>query len=138
MNNRSLFRHFFMTLILGVVITAGAFAQGGVIDKCNCRYITIRVAPDVACKVNVVVIYPTLPSPLITVAPGEEVQVPCEDGAEVTVVDCNFQKQQLGRDGCLYNFPADFGCCIHACLTKDDNGCPLLEVKASDQRCVCP
>jgi len=137
MNNRSLFRLSFLTLILGIVISASAFAQGGVIDKCNCRYITIRVAKDVACKVNVVVIYPTRPSPLVTVAPGTEVQVPCEDGAEVTVVDCNFHKNQLGPDGCLYNFAAEKECCINACLTKDENGCALLEVTAAE-KCECP
>ena len=126
----------FMAFALGILISGNAFAQGGVIDKCNCRYITITVAKDVACKVNVVVIYPTLPSPVVTVAPGTTVQVPCEDGAEVTVVDCHFHKNQLDATGCVYNFPAETNCCIDACLTKDADGCPLLEVKAAE-KCEC-
>jgi hypothetical protein len=124
--------------MLGVLLSGNIYAQGGgYIKQCECKYITISVSKDVACKVNFVVIYPTLPSDLITVAPGQTIEVPCEDGAEITVVDCNFRKNPLGDDGCLRNFPAAAGCCIDACLTKDKNGCPLLEVTPSFLRCRC-
>ena len=127
-----------IALMLGVLLSGDIYAQGGgFIKKCECKYITISVAKNVACKVNFVVIYPTLPSDLITVAPGEEIQVPCEDGAEITVVDCLFRKNPLGPDGCLRSFPAQERCCIDACLTKDEEGCPKLEVTPSFLRCRC-
>ncbi len=87
---------------------------------------------------TVVFLYPSHPINYgTTVAPGEEVQLECEKGTVVTVVDCQNHKNLLGPDGCLYNFPADVGCCVDACLTKDADGCLLLDINPSEKKCVC-
>ncbi len=130
------------SLLAGVVLAIAILASGtlsaqSVIEECNCKAVTVRVAPDVRCKVNLVFIYPERPSPLVTVAPGTEVRVPCEVGTLVTLVDCLNHKNPLGRDGCLRNFPADVNCCIDACLVKDKAGCYVIEITASARRCLC-
>lgn len=127
----------FAFLVIALFGSANAFAQS-TIDECNCKYVTVRVSEKVGCKVTVVFLYPSHPINYgTTVAPGQEVQLECEKGTVVTVVDCQNHKNLLGPDGCLHNFPADVGCCVDACLTKDDNGCLLLDINPSEKKCLC-
>ena len=137
MRNRSIIRLASLALLFTALAATRLAAQGGVIAHCTCKYISITVDAKVACKVNVVVIYPGQLSPIVTVAPGTSVQVPCEDGCEVTLVDCHNHKNQLDATGCLFNFPADVGCCVNACLGTDAKGCPELVVRAAQGPCPC-
>lgn len=126
-----------LAAVFGLVAASDLSAQAfGFIDPCKCSDITITVDKSVGCDVGVVVIYPTLPSPIVTVSPGTSVQVPCEDGAQVTIVNCLIQKQELDATGCIFNLGADFGCCVDACLTIDPvTGCATLNITAAPGPC---
>ncbi len=119
-----------LAAVFGLAAASNLAAQAfGIINPCKCPDIKIRVDKKVGCDVGVVVIYPTLPSPIVTVSPGTEVLVPCEDGAQVTIVNCLIQKQELDATGCIFNVGADFGCCVDACLTIDPiTGCATLDI----------
>jgi hypothetical protein len=138
MNNRSLTSLLAGMVLAFILLASGQLQAQSTIEKCNCKYVTIAVDANVACKVNFVFIYPSQQfNDIITVAPGTKIQVPCEEGTEVTIVDCLNRKNYLGADGCVHNFPADAGCCVDACLTMGRDGCYTLEVKPSFLRCRC-
>ena len=138
MNYRS-----FYSLVAGMVLALAVLAPGqaqaqSTIDECPCGHVTLSVDANVQCRVDFVFFYPGQPtSTSFTVVPGTQIQVPCQEETEVTVLDCMDHKNYLGVDGCLHNFAAEAGCCVEICMTKDAEGCYQIVATPSSQRCDC-
>lgn len=98
-------------------------------NDCNCTYGTVIVSPVVACKFKIC--FETVGSTTCTVlGPGSAVKFDCNDQVAISLIDCEGNAVYL-TDGCAVNVPVGRGCCVEACLGRDDNGCLLLKIGPS-------
>lgn len=103
-------------------------------DPCKCDYIDVYVGDDVKCKFEVCV-KDAEGFFCEWVGPGSHVQFKCHDNAAVFLTDCKGNYVQV-TEKCVECVCLAPGCCVDACLARDDNGC--LYVKIWQSQCKCP
>lgn len=128
-------RHFRPLVIAAVaaiaLVTLNTTVSAQLIDKCACKYITVRVNDLCTKKIDVCFLSATSDR-CFTFESGNKYQIECEDLMDIAIVDCHNQKQLIDpARGCIGALPVTDFCCITACLTKLDDGCLLLDITPS-------
>lgn len=123
-------------LVMGLV-SVTAFVQPTVAsaqDDCKCDYATVYVGDDVQCKFEICV-KDANGFNCYLVGPGGTFTVKCSNTAAFYLTDCKGNLVQV-TEKCVQCVCLAPGCCVDACLGRDENGCLYVKIGAS--ACKCP
>jgi hypothetical protein len=111
------------------------------ISACPCATIPLTVQSDVSCRVTFIIHHPSGLDQTVTVSPGTTVNIPCEVGLKIDVVECGSNPVPVPIGGCLININTDTlpVCCVDVCFQRNGLGCWAVLVRPTiSASATCP